>query len=92
MLFSILFYVVLSPLIPMIVLFVRYFQKGTNKIVISLCMIGVCALSLFLGELYADHAHGFDGFKALAAIWGGFFGMILSLIVLIVSIITKLRH
>ena len=90
--FAVLFYAVFSPLIPMVILFVRYFQKGSNRVRISLFMIGICTLSLFLGELYADHAHGFDGFRALAAIWGGFFGMILSVIVLIVSIIMNLRH
>lgn len=86
-LITILFYVILSPIIPMIYLIVKYFEKGTNKIVISLIMIAVCALFLFGGEFYADHSHGFEGLRALGAVWGGFAGIIISVIFLIIAVI-----
>ena len=88
----ILFYIILSPLLPMIWLFKKYFEQGADRIVISLAMLGVCAAFLFLGNLYADHARGLDGMRALGAVWGGFAGMIISLIMLVISIIRLLHH
>ena len=83
--FTVLFYIIFSPLLPMIFLLVKYFEKGSNKTVLSLIMLAVCAAFCFLGGLYADHAHGLDGMRALAAVWGGFAGGILSVILLILS-------
>ena len=90
MLGVILFYFILSPLLPMIYLLKKYFENGSNRIVISLIMLVVCALFLFLGEFYADHSHGFDGMRALGAVWGGFAGMIISVIFLIMAIMKML--
>ena len=89
MLVAIFYYGILSPLIPMLYLIKKYFESGANRIVISLIMIAVCALFLFGGEFYADHAHGFDGLKALGAVWGGFAGIIISVIFLILAIIKR---
>lgn len=85
MLFTVLFYLIFSPVLPMIFLLVKYFEKGSNKTVLSLIMLAVCAAFCFLGGLYADHAHGLDGMRALAAVWGGFAGSVLSVILLILS-------
>ena len=82
--------VVFSPLLPMIFLFYIYFQSGADRVLISLMMLAVCVLSLFLGEMYERHSSGFDGMRAIGAIWGGFAGIILSLIVLAVSFFIRL--
>ena len=84
-------YAVFSPLIPLILLFRWYFTPGANRIVVSALMMAVCAASVFLGNLYADHAHVFDGFRALGAIWGGVGGFVLSLVLFIVSVIKTIR-
>lgn len=84
--------IITSPVLPMIYLFMKYFEEGNNRIVISLIMLGISAVYLFLGNLYVDHAHGFDGFNAIGAMWGGFAGIIISLIVLVISVIGFFRH
>ncbi len=89
MIIAILIWVLFSPLLPMIWLFVKYFTPGSNRIAISLLMLGVCVLSVLIGSYYADHTHGFDGLRALGAIWGGAAGAALSIIILVVSIIRK---
>ena len=90
MIIAILIWVLFSPLLPMIWLFKMYFTPGSNRIAISLLMLGVCALSVLLGSYYADHTHGLDGLRALGAIWGGAAGFVLSIIILIVSIVRRL--
>ena len=85
-------YGICSPLLPMIYLFTRYFKPGSNRLTISLIMLGVCTVIMFLGNLYADHAHGFDGLRALGAIWGGFGGAVLSIILIIINIIRAVMH
>ncbi len=92
LIFNIVFFAVFSPLLPMLYLLYRYFSGTANKITISLIMLGICAVNMFLGNLYADHSHGWDGLRALGAIWCGFFGALISLVFLIVSIVRKLRH
>jgi len=57
MIIAILIWVLFSPLLPMIWLFKMYFTPGSNRIAISLLMLGVCALSVLLGSYYADHTH-----------------------------------
>ena len=81
-----------SPIPPMIWLFIKYFEKGSHRIVISLIMLAVCSVYLFLGNLYSDHAHGFDGFNAIGAMWGGYAGIFVSVIVLVISVIMYFRH
>ncbi len=85
MLFTVVFYIIFSPLLPMIYLLKKYFEKGSGKTVISLIMLAVCAAICFLGNFYADRAHGLDGMRALGAVWGGFAGCILAVIMLILS-------
>ena len=92
MLAVIFWYGICSPLLPMIYLFIRYFKPGSNRLMISLIMLAVCAAFIFLGSLYADHAHGFDGLRALGAIWGGFGGAVLSVILLIINIVRAVMH
>ena len=92
LIFSIVFFAVFSPLLPMLYLLYRYFSGTANKITISLIMIAVCSLNMFLCNLYADHSHGFDGLRALGAILGGFFGTLISLVFLMVSIARHFRH
>jgi hypothetical protein len=53
-------------------------------------MLAVCAASLFLGLMYVDHSHGMEGFRALGAVWGGFGGIIISAILLIIAIIRQI--
>lgn len=90
MIVTILHYAIFSPLLPMIYLLIKYFEAGANRIVISLIMLAVCAASLFLGFMYVDHSHGMDGFRALGAVWGGFGGIIISAILLIIAIIREI--
>ncbi len=84
--------IITSPIPPMIFLFMKYFEEGSNRILISLIMLAVCSVYLFLGNLYSDHAHGFDGFNAIGAMWGGYAGIFVSVIVLVISVIMYFRH
>ncbi len=79
-------WLILSPLIPMIYLFYRYFQNGANRLSTAVTMLIVCAVIYALGLLYEKLSHGFDGLRALGAVWGGFAGMIVSVIMLIIAV------
>ena len=81
-----LLWIVFSPLFPMIYLFTRYYATGSNRLVISLVMFAVCALICFLGNLYENHAHGFERMRSFGAIWGGYAGMIVAVIMLIIAV------
>ena len=84
--------IITSPVPPMIWLFMKYFEESSNRIMISVIMLEVCSVYLFLGNLYSDHAHGFDGFNAIGAMWGGYAGIFVSMIVLVISVIMYFRQ
>jgi len=70
----------------MIYLFFRYFQKGANRLSIAITMLIVCAIMFALGLLNAKFSHELDGLRALGAVWGGFAGVIVSVIMLIIAV------
>ncbi len=86
MLSIVIMWLILSPLIPMIYLFYRYFQNGANRLSVEVTMLIVCAVIFALGLLYAKFSHELDGLRALGAVWGGFAGVIVSVIMLIIAV------
>lgn len=84
---AIILFTVLSPAIPLIVLYYLAFRNKGKRIGYLLASLIMCALSAIIGSYLADKASGLNGIMYVGFIFGGSLGAIITLVTMFVVFI-----